>query len=732
MKTKRVVFLTKIAILVFSGYLYAANPKIVKYRSQSDFAKGEPRGVSINSVGEVFLAPQIESLFDAELPFLWACVSDADGNVFVAGGNQGKVFRVAPDGKTKMIFEAESSQVYALAVDGKNNLYVASSPEGKVYKLTFDAGGNAKATEFFDPEEVYVWSLALDGHGNLWVATGEPGNIYKVDPAGKATLFYETEDTHVRKIIFDDKGNLVAGTADKGLIMRIDPSGKAFVLFDSPLVEITDLLIDHNGDLYAAASGASRFQRPRQPAPATNPPNLTSGNEGNVAGDEDLDLQVQQISVSRSSRSAAKNSALYRIGKDGRIETFWTSRPDRIHALSEDDQGHVLLATGDHGRLYSMSSSGEFTLLAELDEMQLTVLEKARHGAIYIGTSNAGKVYRLNRRVNSEGEYISEVFDAKIVSRWGSVNWEAEARPGAKLMLFSRSGNTEEPDKTWSEWAGPYSVATGESIKSPAARFLQLKAKFVSRDGKSSSILKELSFSYLQKNVAPEIKKITIHAPGDYYPDAASQVASNSHLGEDDGGNHSSYQNKSPGRKTHRKGMQSISWSVDDANGDNLSFDLYYRGEDENNWKPLVKDFKGYVYSWNSQLVPDGRYLVKLQARDDLSNPPALSLSSSKVSRPFVVDNTGPVVSKMDVRRQGDVTLISFRVEDGLNSVESVEYAVNAEDWQILYPTDGICDSRLETFELKLDSLVKGSNTIVIKARDALGNIGFGKGHIEI
>ena len=35
-------------------------------------------------------------------------------------------------------------------------------------------------------------------------------------------------------------------------------------------------------------------------------------------------------------------------------------------------------------------------------------------------------------------------------------------RRGA-VTLFTRSGNTEKPDDSWSDWAGPYSRREGES-----------------------------------------------------------------------------------------------------------------------------------------------------------------------------------------------------------------------------------------------------------------------------
>ena len=141
----------------------------------------------------------------------------------------------------------------------------------------------------------------------------------------------------------------------------------------------------------------------------------------------------------------------------------------------------------------------------------------------------------------------------------------------------------------------------------------------------------------------------------------------------------------------------------------------------------MAGDLTGRVYSWDSELFPDGRYFIKLVAKDGPSNPPAMTLSSEKISQPFIVDNRGPEVSEINVRSQGKNTILSFSVSDTQMNVLSVEYGLNAGTWNLVYPVDGICDSKKELFEIKASSLLKGTNTIVIKAKDSLDNIGFGK-----
>ena len=154
---------------------------------------------------------------------------------------------------------------------------------------------------------------------------------------------------------------------------------------------------------------------------------------------------------------------------------------------------------------------------------------------------------------------------------------------------------------------------------------------------------------------------------------------------------------------------------------------FFFKGVEEKNWRPLVEDYSGIVFSWDSEQMPDGKYELKVQARDDGSNPPAMVLKTEKISEPFTIDNTGPVVSNLVMKTAGKETLISFTISDELSSVNFVEYSLNADDWQLVYPVDGICDSKVEKFEIKIPGKMKGNTSVVIKAEDSVNNRGFGK-----
>ena len=70
------------------------------------------------------------------------------------------------------------------------------------------------------------------------------------------------------------------------------------------------------------------------------------------------------------------------------------------------------------------------------------------------------------RRLKHTGTYESQVKDAKFISHWGVLASGAVFPKGSSIEFYTRAGNSEHPDTTWSDWAGPYSVSEGSTVTS--------------------------------------------------------------------------------------------------------------------------------------------------------------------------------------------------------------------------------------------------------------------------
>jgi hypothetical protein len=116
--------------------------------------------------------------------------------------------------------------------------------------------------------------------------------------------------------------------------------------------------------------------------------------------------------------------------------------------------------------------------------------------------------------------------------------------------------------------------------------------------------------------------------------------------------------------------------------------------------------------------VPNGRYVVRIVARDSPSNPDDLALSGEKESAAFDVDNTPPVVTATPGTRG-----VHAIARDDSSMIRKVEYSLDGGRWEEVHPADGINDSMEETYEFAPRGLSAGPHVVVVRATDLLGNV---------
>jgi sugar lactone lactonase YvrE len=724
------------AVTAASVLLTASAPTFWTVSTQADFLKGDVDNLSIDSDGRVFLGPATTQVAETSAPFLWTVLAGPGGTLWAGTGNEGQVLRVARDGKMTTFFDAPEMEVHALAPAPNGGLFVATSPDGKIYQVAAD--GTSKT--FFDPDDKYIWSLALGADGTLFAATGEKGNIYRITPDGKGSLFYKTNTTNVVTLVMDKAGHLLAGTESPGRIFRIDMDAKAFVLLDSSYKEIHALRLSPDGTIYAAAfSGTPGGEDRAAPAVSTTPepprapvPSVSAEITGITV--VDVSGGIGGSAGSTSSRPRNAKGAIYRIRPDGLWDTLWEAADDWPFDLLTESDGSILVGTGKEGKIFRLSGDpARATLLARAAARQVTALVRDSSGRVIAGTSNPGKIVALASGRAATGSYESDVRDAGTVATWGAIRWRAASKPG-EVEIFTRSGNTATPDETWSSWSSSYTVANGEKITSPNARYLQWKAVLKGSD----PILTSVTAAYLPRNLRPMVTSITVHPPGTVFQrpfstgeleiagfeDNTSDGRNPSQPNASSSSSSSSGAPPSPalGRKVYQKGLQTFVWKAEDDNDDRLQYDVFYRAEGETAWKPLKRGLWDPIVVWDTTSVPDGTYYVKVAALDAPSNSPATALVGEMESVSFDIDNTPPVVDVQSAVRTAPRVTVKFLVRDEQSAIQRVEYSLDASRWRVAYPVDGIPDSRREEFEVGVAD-AEAARSIIIRVTDAMNNV---------
>jgi hypothetical protein len=716
--------------------LAAATATFWTVSSQADFLKGDVEGLSIDSDGRVFPGPTATVLAETAAPFLWSVLRGGDGTLWAGSGNEGKVLKVGKDGKLSTLFDAAELEVHAVAHAPDNGLYVATSPDGRIYRLLAD--GTSKT--FFDPDDKYIWALAVDKSGHVYAATGDKGQIYRITPDGKGTLFYKANVTNVVSLGFSPSGDLIAGTESPGRVFRIDSAGKAFVLLDSPFREIHKIRVADDGAIYAAAisgepsEGQDRSTETPEPEPA-RPPVPTVSTEITTIAVLEGTMAGSQPPPAVTAPKRQGRGAIYRIKPDGLWDVLWDTGDDVPYDVIVEPEGSLLVGTGKEGKIFRISGDpARATLLARASAKQVTALVREPSGRIVGATSNPGKLFALSSAPGRRGSYDSDVRDAGTVASWGVVRWRAAARPG-QIEILTRSGNTATPDETWSAWSKPYTNADGEQITSPNARYLQWRA-VLNGEAEQAPVLTSVTAAYLPRNLRPAVESITVHPAGTVFQrpfstgemeiagfeDNTSDGRQANQTGAASPGAGVTPASPPLGRRVYQKGLQTLVWKAEDPNSDRMQFDVLYRREGETAWKALKRGLWDPIFVWDTTSVPDGTYLVKIAASDAPSNSPGTALIGEMESVTFDIDNTPPRIDAQPVTRAGVKTTIAFTVRDEQSPVQRVEYSLDASRWRVVYPRDGIPDSRNEEFEVTLDEAEVG-RSVILRAMDAMDNI---------
>jgi len=733
LRATRTLLIGGAAALMLCVVLVAATPTFWTVSTQSDFLKGDVEDLSIDSDGRMFPGPSASLVAETAAPFLWTVVAGSDGTLWAGSGNEGQVLKVSKDGKVSTFFDAPELEVHALAAAPGGGLYVGTSPDGKIYQVAAD--GTSKT--FFDPEGKYIWALAVDKSGNVFAATGDKGVIYKITPDGKGERFYKTNAGNVVSLAFTKTGELIAGTESPGRVFRIDSAGKAFVLLESPFREIHAVRLADDGTIYAVAVNGTQGGESR----VTDPPTASEPSRAPVPS---VSTEITAITVmegpvgatpapqqTRSNRRG--KGAIYRIRPDGLWDAMWDSGEDAPYDLVIEPSGSLLVGTGTEGKIFRVSGDpARATLLARASAKQVTALLREPSGRIVGAASNPGKLFALSPAPARRGTYESDVRDAGTVASWGVIRWRASAAPG-EVTVFTRTGNTATPDETWSAWSKAYANPGGEQIVSPNARYLQWRA-VLAANGTQPPVLTSVTTAYLPRNLRPEISSITVHPAGTVFqrPFSTGELeiagfednTSDGRAQSQPAAAGSGPSGSAPalGRRIYQKGLQTFVWKADDENDDRLQFDVMYRREGETSWKMLHRALTDPIFVWDTTSVPDGTYFIKVAASDAPSNSPGTALVGELESVSFDIDNTAPKIEVQPATRAGGRTTIAFVVRDEQSTVQRVEYSLDASRWRVVYPKDGIPDSRREEFEVSLDENETGRG-VIIRATDAMNNV---------
>jgi hypothetical protein len=642
---------------------------------------GELKGVSIGSDGIVRAG---WTLGDVPLPegagtTATCAVALPDGSVLIGTGpsDGGKVVRVAND-RASIFADTKENAVSALVVDKAGAIFAATT-SNKIYRIS-----QGKAEVFAKLEGVEtVLSLTSDKTGALFAGTGPDGKVLRIDTGGAASTYFKAEDSFVVSVAAGPDGVIYAGTSSKGLLYRITAAGRATVLYDFPGEDVHAIAVGPDKTVWAIAnevsgtgSEANESSSSRRasggrtpPAPATIP------------------------------RTKPGKGSLWRFDVRDRPERLMHHDEFHYLSLALDETGAPFVGTGAEGRVYTVDDAHQVALVADTDERQVGAIGMSGKTRFVVG-SDPGAFHRVMSIGGPGTSWTSKPLDAGLRARFGHIGWSGT---GA-LEVTTRSGDTQIPDTTWTTWSTP--VNDGGPTTSPAARFIQVRATL--RD--ATATLSDVHLSFQTENLRAVVTEVAARQKGMREPRETAKDGTVPTSG---------------GEPPKHDTTVHVTWKVDNPDTDELRYRVQFHRDGESRWLDATRPEEILTKTeldWDTATLPEGKYRVRVEATDELSNPPGESTRFTLESPLVLVDNTPPVFKSIGMLGHR----LRAEVVDGLGPITRIEATVDGRpDWRPLGPSDGILDTADESVDVDVTALLPpgpGAHLLAVRAYDAAGN----------
>jgi hypothetical protein len=691
----------------------AAATKVFHQTTAKDFEEGEATGSMILPTGEV-VAGMKTSHVPVDAAFAWCAVPSRDGQVTYFGtGDQGKIFavdtkapRAGDEPPARKVADLDAAWVTALAVRNDGVLIAGTTPGGRIYTVDPKSGA---AHEWATLAADHVWSLAYDARtGTTYAGTGSPGKVFAIDDKGRTLELWDSGDKHIVSLAQEPAGAraLLAGTSEEAILYRVGLDGHAEALQDFEAEEVRAIAPVKDAT-YVAVNDFEKSATPAPPGPAAaKGTRITQAPAGSPSS---------AGSLPRPGQRKAKGG-LYRLERDGRIEQIFSLSDGYLTAVLPDadaapgagagaggggtaeasggDGGGVFVATGTQGKVYRVSKDRTAALALDLPERQVLALVRA--GASFLAaTGDVGGVYRALPSTGDDARYLSKVLDGEFPARWGMLRWHGSRGLG----IETRSGNTAKPDASWNAWKKlerlqPGSDESAGHVASAGGRYLQYRVALGGAGGR----LRDVSIYYVAQNQRARVTELTLADPTTTTT-STTTVPPRAH-----------------------SAVLKLRWKVENTDGDDLAYRLAYREENEAVWHPLggPDPLQKAEYDWNTDAIPDGLYTVRVVTSDERSRPRSEALESTFISPPLLVDNRKPEI----VGLEAHYPVVTGRARDTGSNVTEIEFAVDGGDWQLVPPSDGIFDDRVEPFSFRVGTLSAGPHTVTVRAWDSSDNVG--------
>ena len=229
--------------------------------------------------------------------------------MYVATGDTGKIFSVAPDGKGQVFYSSEETHIRSLALDASGNVLAGTEPSGRVLRIP-KAANNRRAFVLYETSKKEITALLQAANGDLYVAavgektppapgqprpmtadttttsnfvislgpagnpTGAPAqtqpipftplstvnssSVYRIAPDGSPEELWSARDDVVYSMGLLPGGKLLLGTGNDGAVLELEGNHIFSKLVKATSRQVTSIAAGPGGKLFLAAANPGK------------------------------------------------------------------------------------------------------------------------------------------------------------------------------------------------------------------------------------------------------------------------------------------------------------------------------------------------------------------------------------------------------------------------------------------------------------------------------------------
>lgn len=239
------------------GKLYKVDKNQPQEKSEKS-EKSEKNGKSEKNVTE---------FFNPDEKYIWDIKEDKAGNIILATGNPGGVYRVSKDGSGDKIFNSEDTHIISLYISKAGTILAGSGDQGILYEID-----NTKARVLFDSPFEEIRGICQDKDGNIYFSASrdikkqnildnaeldtfldkgkkkeqeeeeiplEKSILYCLRPDGVVETTWASRTEYIYSVCYDQKENSVLiGTGNSGRVYRVQKDGSFSIIFESESAQV--------------------------------------------------------------------------------------------------------------------------------------------------------------------------------------------------------------------------------------------------------------------------------------------------------------------------------------------------------------------------------------------------------------------------------------------------------------------------------------------------------------